>query len=49
LIWPKTGSMVYCRLAKQALSSSLAGSLFMAAHGPSLRDADGLPSLRGLL
>jgi hypothetical protein len=42
--------MVCCRLAKQALSSSsLAGSLFMAARSPSLRDADGLPSRRSLL
>jgi len=49
LIWPKTDSMACCRLAKQALPSSLASSLFVAARSPSLRDADGLPSLPGLL
>jgi hypothetical protein len=45
---PKTGSIVCRRSAYRALPSALASLAVIAARSPSLRDADGLPSLRGL-
>ena len=48
LTCPKTGSMVRLRWAYQALPGWLSSVARMAARSPSLLDADGLPSLRGL-